>query len=126
MQAKNKRRSKGLGDTIAKVTEATGLDKLVNFIAGEDCGCTERKEALNKLFPYKQPLCLTEQEYTYLNDFFSVKRSILKPTEAIALFKIYDRVMQNKQPTNTSCESCVRNIVKELKQIFDEYEKEVL
>ena len=38
------KKSKGLGDTIAKITEATGIDKLVKFVAGEDCGCDERKE----------------------------------------------------------------------------------
>lgn len=124
MQTKNKRRSKGLGDTIAKITEATGIDKLVKFVAGEDCKCDERKEKLNKLFPYKKVLCLTEQEHTYLATFFSEKRSVLKPSEASAIFKIYDRVTQAKQPTNTSCDSCVRTIVKELKQIFDEYESD--
>lgn len=119
-----KRRSKGLGDTIAKISEATGIDKLVKFVAGEDCGCTERKEKLNKLFPYKQVLCLNETEHAYLSHFFAEKRSVLRPTEASAIFKIYDRVTQAKQPTNTSCDSCVRTIVKELKQIFDEYEQE--
>ena len=43
--------SKGLGDTIEKITKATGIDKLVKFIAGEDCGCDERQEILNKKFP---------------------------------------------------------------------------
>ena len=50
-------KSKGLGDTIAKVTSATKLDKLaekIAHIAGQsDCGCDERQETLNKLFPYK-------------------------------------------------------------------------
>ena len=41
-------KSKGLGDTIAKITEATGIDKLVKFVAGEDCGCDERKALLDK------------------------------------------------------------------------------
>ena len=31
-----KKKSKGLGDTIAKVTKATKIDKLVKWIAGED------------------------------------------------------------------------------------------
>lgn len=47
--------SRGLGDTIAKITEATGLDKLSEIytqITGKDCGCKSRQEALNKLFPY--------------------------------------------------------------------------
>ena len=39
-------KNKGLGDTIASITKATGLDKLV----GEDCGCPERQEMLNN--PY--------------------------------------------------------------------------
>jgi hypothetical protein len=33
-------KNKGLGDTIASITKATGLDKLV----GEDCGCKQRQE----------------------------------------------------------------------------------
>ena len=41
-------KSKGLGDTIEKVTIKLGIKKVTN-----DCGCNERKETLNKLFPYK-------------------------------------------------------------------------
>jgi hypothetical protein len=47
--------SKGLGDTIHKITQKTGLDKLTHLytsITGKDCGCASRQEALNKLFPY--------------------------------------------------------------------------
>ena len=33
----------GLGDVIEKVTEATGIKKAVKFLAGEDCGCDQRK-----------------------------------------------------------------------------------
>ena len=35
------KQSEGVGDTVAKITKATGVDKLVKFIAGEDCGCDE-------------------------------------------------------------------------------------
>lgn len=46
--------SKGLGDTIEKITEATGIKKVVDKISnGKDCGCKKRKEALNRMFPYK-------------------------------------------------------------------------
>jgi len=48
--------SKGLGDTIEKITTATGIKKIVEKIAAvtkKDCGCDRRKEALNKAFPYK-------------------------------------------------------------------------
>lgn len=47
--------AKGFGDTIAAITSATGLDVLADIyskITGLDCGCKDRQEALNKLFPY--------------------------------------------------------------------------
>ena len=56
--AVQKQESKGLGDTIAKVTNATGLDKVAETIANamgkEDCGCNKRREKLNDMFPYKK------------------------------------------------------------------------
>jgi hypothetical protein len=48
----------GLGDTIARFTAATRIDKLAQRIAkavgAKDCGCAERKELLNEMFPYKK------------------------------------------------------------------------
>jgi hypothetical protein len=35
--------SKGLGDTIEKITTATGIKAAVKFLAGEDCGCDRQK-----------------------------------------------------------------------------------
>ena len=46
--------SKGLGDTIEKITTATGIKKIVHKIAGNNCGCNKRKNTLNKVFPYKK------------------------------------------------------------------------
>ena len=47
--------SRGLGDTIANITKATGIKKVVDTIAeatGADCGCPKRQETLNEMFPY--------------------------------------------------------------------------
>ena len=49
------KKSKGLGDTIEKITKATGIKKVVEKISkatGKDCGCDQRRDSLNKLFPY--------------------------------------------------------------------------
>tara|TARA_X000001388_G_scaffold77408_1_gene78086 strand:+ start:53 stop:229 length:177 start_codon:yes stop_codon:yes gene_type:complete len=48
-------KSKGLGDSIKKITKFTGIHYLVELLTpeGEDCGCNKRKTWLNKLFPYK-------------------------------------------------------------------------
>lgn len=55
-----KPKSKGLGDTIEKVTEATGIKAAVKAVVGDDCGCQKRKEILNKLFPYAK--VMTEEQ----------------------------------------------------------------
>jgi len=49
-----KKESKGLGDTIEKITEVTGIKKVVEEVSGKDCGCNKRKDKLNKMFPYKK------------------------------------------------------------------------
>jgi len=49
--------SKGLGDTIAKITKTTGIKKVVDKVAkatGKDCGCGKRQDTLNRLFPYNK------------------------------------------------------------------------
>jgi hypothetical protein len=53
----NNMKSKGLGDTIEKITTATGIKKVVEAVSKAtetDCGCTKRRDALNRAFPYKQ------------------------------------------------------------------------
>tara|TARA_R100001082_G_scaffold76561_2_gene44537 strand:+ start:1215 stop:1379 length:165 start_codon:yes stop_codon:yes gene_type:complete len=51
-------KSRGLGDTIEKITTATGVKTFTQFlqkngVLKNDCGCNKRKETLNKAFPYK-------------------------------------------------------------------------
>jgi hypothetical protein len=43
-------KSQGLGDTIEKITKATGIKYIVDAISeatGKDCGCSGRKAAMN-------------------------------------------------------------------------------
>jgi hypothetical protein len=50
------KKSRGLGDTIDKITTATGIKKVVHAVAKavgkDDCGCEERRKKMNKAFPY--------------------------------------------------------------------------
>ena len=51
------KKSKGLGDTVAKFTKATGIKKVVDTVSkatGKGCGCGKRKDTLNRLFPYNK------------------------------------------------------------------------
>lgn len=47
-------KSRGLGDTVAKITRATRIDKGVKTLAkafGANCGCPGRQKKLNQVFP---------------------------------------------------------------------------
>lgn len=115
-----KPKSQGLGDTVEKVLESTGIAAVAKFIMGEDCGCKERKQKLNHLFPYIKPECLTEDEYNYLTEWFSVNRNSVKPSEQREILKIYNRTFkQNQEPT--SCRDCLVDIINKLKSIYDNY-----
>ena len=118
--AKTRKKAQGLGDTIEQITEATGIKKLVEFIAGEDCGCSERKAKLNAMFPYNKPECLTEDEYNYLNESQVLYKNTIKPSEQDAILKIYNRVMHQRQEP-TSCAGCLRDIIQKMQKIFNEY-----
>lgn len=50
-------RSRGLGDTVEKITTVTGIKKVADTVAnakGKDCGCNKRRDALNRMFPYQK------------------------------------------------------------------------
>jgi hypothetical protein len=113
------KKAKGLGDTVENVLEATGIAAVVKFIAGDDCGCNERKEKLNQRFPYFN--CLTEQEYNYLTELDINNKYSLTPTEQKQILDIYQRVF-NKRKSPTTCSSCWVQIMNDLKAVYATYE----
>ena len=113
--------SKGLGDKVEKVFKATGISKAAKFILGEDCGCEERKDTLNKIFPSKKINCLTEEEYNYLANFFESKPQRVIGDVQKELIVIYNRVF-NERAGTTGCNSCfINGVFAKLKQVFNEY-----
>ena len=116
-------KSEGLGDTVEKVLEVTGVSKVAKWLLGEDCKCDERKAWLNKQWSYRNVQCLQEDEYNYLQEWFTVNRESMKPTEQTELLKIYNRVFKvNMQPT--SCGSCLRDMMHKLEILYNTYTNE--
>lgn len=112
--------SAGVGDTVQKITKATGIEKAVKFIAGEDCGCDERKDKLNHIFPYQKPNCLTEDEFNYLAERVG-KLNQVTPEEQRKLLDIYNRVF-NDSAEMTNCGTCfLNNVWKKLERVYKEY-----
>ncbi len=49
-------KSRGFGDTVAKVTQLTGIKSVVDTVSkkvGRDCGCGKRQDTLNRIIPYQ-------------------------------------------------------------------------
>ena len=121
MARPKKIQAKGLGDTVESVLKATGIDKVAKFILGEDCKCDERKAKLNALFPYKKPLCLTENEYEWLKAWIDTKTNQVTPSDQAQILVIYNRIfLQRNEPSN--CSSCLKDMVDQLKTVMLTYE----
>jgi len=121
MAKRGRKKATGLGDTIQMITEATGIEKAVSIfsdITGIDCGCEERKITLNRLFPYKKPECLNDEDQNYLKSFFENNVNQLTPLLQRDLTSVYFRVFKvNLESSN--CASCWREYISELRRIYN-------
>jgi hypothetical protein len=119
-----KQKSKGLGDSIEKLTEATGIKKVVEMFTeatGVDCKCDERKVKLNNLFPYNRNInCLNESDYNKLTKYLSAEQSTLTAIEQQEVSDIYFNVF-NYRLQISSCASCWKGKLDELRRVYNEY-----
>ena len=88
--AKSKRKkhqSSGLGDTVEKVIKATGLDKL----APDDCGCEEKKKALNNLLSYRLKMvnCPPGEDVIWYNEFKQRRTLTPKDEDSKRIYLLY-------------------------------------
>lgn len=111
--------SEGLGDTVEKITKATGIKKAVKFLAGEDCGCDERKEKLNEIFRYKKPECLSESEFDLIKMAIDTKKNRFTPDEQELFKNIYERIFKVK----VECTPCsfAKVVWKDLTAVYNQY-----
>lgn len=100
---------KGLGDVVATVTDALGI---------EPCkGCKKRQDVLNKLVPFGNR-DLTDNEKIYLQEFFGEEHNELTPKQQSELIGIYFDVYSIKPFTPcTGCSGVWKSIIKKLKKL---------
>lgn len=109
-------KSQGLGDSVEKVLKATGIDKVAKKVLGDDCGCEERKQKLNKMFPYSRQM--SEDEIKIYEEVMSRTKDTITKQDQALLVKIYNKVFnKNKKPS--SCGSCVKNTLNQLKKVYE-------
>ncbi len=118
--------AQGLGDTIEAFTTATGIKKGVELLSKAldlDCGFDERKEKLNKLWSYRKPKCLVQEDYEYLKEFFSKPQNSITPKVQWDLTDIYYRIFDIRLESS-SCASCWRDYIGQIRQVYNVFEEE--
>jgi hypothetical protein len=97
---------------------------VAKWILGEDCGCDERKEILNKMFPYVKPECLNEEEFEFLHWYFTKRPNTITGDQQKRLIAIYNRVFSQKAKP-TKCTPCFINTIHDkLYKVYAEYAKQ--
>jgi hypothetical protein len=132
-----KPKSEGLGDTIAKITQATGIKKAVELWeakTGKDCGCEERRKILNKLIKYARTInCMTLSQYdrwTKEREIIAgqVKRNTIEMPQLTAIYEIHRAVYG--LPLEMPCMTCTKSyklwlsMVEQLEAIWRTYTPE--
>ena len=122
--------SKGVGDVVEDVLNSAPIKPVTEAVKkllwkdGEDCGCDERKEKLNKLFRrIKKPRCLSEDDYIAM-------KAILPKVESYVDYGDMERIARAHASVFnyhfagacSSCSSRNRTIINDMKLILKEYE----
>ena len=91
---------------------------VVEKVAGEDCGCKERKDWLNKRFPYFQ--VMTEKDKKIWEDVLApaMKRNRLDLQEQGVAIDLYQRTYQRRWK-KTHCGPCVLERLEELQKAYE-------
>jgi hypothetical protein len=116
-----KRKPKGLGDTVEQITTATGIKAVVDAVSnatGIDCGCSARKEFLNKIWSYRKPNCLNDEDIEFLLPYFQFKKETLTPKEQWRIKDIYKAVF-NEVIQDSNCASCWRDTLNDLRKVYE-------
>lgn len=105
----------GLGDVVEKVTDATGIKKLVKGLT-TDCGCDRRRERLNRLFPFYKEMTLEQKnEWEELRILYGTGQLI--NGQQMRVNKLYNEVFKAKVKV-TKCSPCMANRMARLEDVY--------
>lgn len=115
------KKSKGLGDTIEAITEATGIKAIVDKVSeltGIPCGCEERKETLNALFPRHKEMTV-EQVVKWESIQDQIAENRINPTGKEIIQSLYNDLHFINR-TIRSCSSCAKQMVDAIERIYQD------
>lgn len=111
----------GLGDVVEKVTKATGIDKVVKAVAGDDCGCDERKKKLNEAFPILANKRMDDRQKAIYETVVvpAISRSTqIDRKTMVAIRQMWGELGMGKLKV-TGCPGCARKMLSKLKSIYE-------
>jgi|TARA_R100000084_G_C4532644_1_gene91877 hypothetical protein len=114
-------KSKGLGDDIKKIADKTGISKAVKMIFGDDCGCEERRQKLNNMFPnFKNIRPFTKDEKKVYEKIIPEVEKIKKVSSEnqVALNVLYKAVF-NTPAKWSNCGSCNIKTLENLRRVYE-------
>lgn len=120
-RAPRKKKPQGLGDVVEKVTEATGIKKVVKAIAGDDCGCEERKKKLNEAMPFIANKRMTERQrliYETVIIPHNARTTELRGEAFAACRTLYNELGLGTFRV-TGCPGCARKMQSKLRLIYE-------
>lgn len=105
----------GLGDVIEKVTEATGVKKMVKGLT-DDCGCDKRKEKLNRMFPFYEHMT-EEQKKVWEGVRESYEAGSVTADEQRTINDLYNQVFRSRVKFSR-CGPCVVRRMNALEDVY--------
>ena len=113
---------KGLGDLTKKITQITGVDYLVKKVVGEDCGCDERQEFLNKLVPFGKGEDVEDRAFSLafileLKERADTSKLITREEWGL-MWDVY-RAWVNPLKKNSDCKKCMVNAIAEMLRVLE-------
>lgn len=113
----SKKKPEGLGDVVASVTKATGIDQVVKAILKDDCGCEERRKALNRRFSFFKVMN-EDQKKVWENEIKShYERGTVTKEIQLKINKLYEEVFGMRYRL-TRCGSCMNSRLFNLNEAY--------
>ena len=112
----SKRKRTGLGDVIAEITTAIGI---------EPCeGCNKRKEVLNRIFPFKSPYEMTESDKKFMAEFLNWYNGLPIPVDKVNdILEAEKMWMRLFKVTTEPCRNCgvayQNGFINDLKTLYE-------
>lgn len=92
---------------------------MVKAVVGDDCGCEERREKLNKMFPYAQPMNEASVKVMEEKLIPAYQRNRFKAKEQHAMIHVYQQVFGVRRDFST-CGACILEAYKKLVKAYEQ------